>query len=232
MIRFAVFWLCIGVSLALPAESLEDLLALRPPFPARNLQQQLDETLHDRAERIGAWEASYVVWLEQIADHLGLQMRIELSTEDLGTYRLMRLVDVDEEGNPVYERTQNIHAAISSQAKNMRRGLLGLDGGNEIAAVWDIGNILPTHQEFSGPEGSSRVTVRDSQPSSGHATHVGGTIGAGGVEPNAIGMSPRVHLESWDSELDLSEATANMAGSYTEFSQPAVSNHSYGTVTG
>ena len=51
--------------------------------------------------------------------------------------------------------------------------------------IWDGGGVRTTHLEFSG-----RVTQIDSPGSNNyHATHVAGTMIAGGVVPAAKGMS-------------------------------------------
>ncbi len=210
-------------------------MAQRPVFPERNLAEQMAESLNDRAERIGTWETAYQAWLTQVANFLELPMRVTMpaleGAEPFAPQTLW-LVDVDSEGQPQYHVDQNVAAAISTQAKNLNLGFLELDGNNEIVAIWESGTTMPTHQEFQLPEGGSRVTVMDGGATSDHATHVGGTIAAAGVDPAARGMAPLLRLETWDSTSSQSEATANMASSATDLSNPSISNHSYGSIAG
>ncbi len=88
--------------------------------------------------------------------------------------------------------------------------------------IWDGGGVLTTHQEFGG-----RVTQMDSSSgTSGHATHVAGTMVAAGVDGAAKGMSFQGRLAAYDWNYDESEmASAAVSGMN-------VSNHSYGIATG
>ncbi len=91
-----------------------------------------------------------------------------------------------------------------------------------IAGEWDGGDVLTTHQEFNNT-GSSRVTDKDGVSETHyHATHVAGTIMAGGVQSAAKGMAYNANLDAYDWDNDESEmATAAAEGLL-------ISNHSYG----
>jgi len=134
-----------------------------------------------------------------------------------------------EAGRPLYYTTQNANAAISTAADQVRNTApYNLNGADLQVGVWDAGAILTNHQEFG-----SRVTVQDGTVSTHyHATHVGGTIGASGVLPNAQGMAPSTSIGSFDWNSDLSEMTAAAASYAGEPDKIVLSNHSYGFIAG
>ncbi len=140
-------------------------------------------------------------------------------------FELMRL---DPNGNPVYYVTDNVNAAISTAADQVRDSEPFLvDGSTTIVGVWDSDAVRPTHQEFGG-----RVINRDNSPNSDHGTHVGGTIGAAGVDPRAKGMAPAVTIYSYDWTSDESEMAANAMTAPGQADKIQISNHSYGTYAG
>ena len=139
-------------------------------------------------------------------------------------HELMRL----ENGKPIYYITHNVNAAISTAA-NLVRNIppYNLNGTNLIVGVWDGGSVLSTHQEFDG-----RVTVKDGAASHYHSTHVGGTIGAKGVDALAKGMAPSVNIDSYEWTSDDAEMTSRAASAPNQSTKIYVSNHSYGFGTG
>ncbi|MEN6337919.1 MAG: S8 family serine peptidase, partial [Phycisphaerales bacterium] len=62
--------------------------------------------------------------------------------------------------------------------------------------------------------------------------HVAGTIGAAGVDPNAIGMAPGVRIESYDWNNDTAQMLSRAATGPGQPNNIYVSNHSYGYVVG
>lgn len=138
---------------------------------------------------------------------------------------LIELQGVTENGKPLYYITHNADAAVSvSTDKVYSGGSLGLnlDGTDMIAGEWDGGDVLTTHQEFNNT-GTSRVIDKDGVSSTHyHATHVGGTIIAGGVEAAAKGMAYNASLHAYDWNNDESEMAAAAAAGLI------ISNHSYG----
>lgn len=140
----------------------------------------------------------------------------------------MELIYVDEGGRPHYYKTTN-----STAAKTISTNLVfpGGSGGYSLTgsgttlgklAIWDAGGVLTTHQEFDG-----RVTQMDSPSGTHyHATHVAGTMVAGGFVPNAKGMSFEANLAAYDWSSDESEMASAASSGLN------VSNHSYGYVTG
>ncbi len=142
-------------------------------------------------------------------------------------FALMRL---DAAGRPFYYMTDNLNAAISTAASEVRNiPPYNLSGAGLIVGVWDGGAIRTDHQEFASP---ARVTVMDGAALSDHATHVGGTVGARGIVAAAQGMAPSVLIHSYDWNDDLAEMTAAAAAEPDQPDRVYVSNHSYGYITG
>ncbi|WP_165731366.1 S8 family serine peptidase [Polaribacter sp. 20A6] len=138
-------------------------------------------------------------------------------------YELMR---VSEEGTPLYYKTYNVDAAISTRTNYLHNnGGLGLnvEGQGMTAYVWDGGIARATHQEYDGDGGDDRFSVGDlSTELNFHAAHVMGTIISSGFEPAAKGMAPKAKGIGNDWNNDLSEATLAASNGML------VSNHSYG----
>ncbi len=137
----------------------------------------------------------------------------------------MELQGVTEDGRPLYYITHNEDAAISTSTNKVYSGGglgLDLDGTGMTAGEWDGGDVRTTHQEFNNT-GSSRVTDMDGVSSTHyHATHVAGTIMAGGVQPAAKGMAYNASLDAYDWTNDESEMATAAANGLL------ISNHSYG----
>ncbi len=137
----------------------------------------------------------------------------------------MELMYIDKDGNPQYYMTENSNssATISTNRVNPGGGAgLNLDGSGMNVHEWDGGAVRASHQEFG-----SRVTQVDGVSTTHyHATHVGGTLIASGVQGSAKGMAPAANLQAYDWNSDESEmATAAANGAL-------VSNHSYGYANG
>jgi len=127
---------------------------------------------------------------------------------------------------PIYRKTLNVNAAISNGSNLLNPAPYNLDGTGIRVGIWDEARIRSTHQELLG-----RVTVMDSTTStydSDHATHVGGVVGATGIDANAKGMAPKVNLNSYDWNSDYTEMTQAGAALATDSSKIPLSNHSYG----
>jgi len=142
---------------------------------------------------------------------------------------VISLQGIDDLGLPIYYITQNnsIAAATTNTNKLYAGGSLGLNLsgstiGNGKIAIWDGGAILTDHVEFS-----NRILKKDNATSiSSHATHVAGTMIAGGVYAPAKGMAFALpQLLAFDFNSDISEMSANAASLL-------ISNHSYGSIAG
>ena len=143
--------------------------------------------------------------------------------------RVMELQGLTKNNKPLYYITYNSNAAATVSTNEVWDGGsagLDLDGTGMKAGVWDGGAVLTTHQEFNNT-GTPRVVQQDNPSStSDHATHVTGTVGAGGVDGGAKGMAYNTIIDAYDWDSDLSEM-ASAAGNGL-----LISNHSYGYLTG
>lgn len=163
---------------------------------------------------------------ERVVNYLKKQKSARLFYASGGSTYL--LVDVTENGFPVYEKTDNDDVATSLNVKQLRTGgSLGLNilGTGMRVATWDGGKVRTDHVELTG-----RVTQQDGATTlDDHATHVMGTILASGVNPLAKGMAPEATALAFDFNSDVSEMTSLSKPDQTTL---LLSNHSYGTVAG
>lgn len=133
-----------------------------------------------------------------------------------------------ENGVPMVDIENNVNAAISTAANLIRNTApYNVNGTNVTVGVWDGGGVRTTHQELAG-----RVTIMDGAALGDHATHVGGTIAASGVVASALGMAPRVRIDSYEWTSDTTEMTARGMVTNAQSGRLPLSNHSYGSVTG
>jgi hypothetical protein len=139
--------------------------------------------------------------------------------------QVAEIMDYDGD-SPLYAVTYNQEAAITTAA-DLTRSTFGVDGSNTVVGVWDGGGVRPTHQAFQG-----RVSVRDGSATNSHATHIGGTIAAGGTNLRARGMAPAALIDSYDWNSDKSEMTTRGASFPNEADKLLLSNHSYGYRSG
>ena len=139
---------------------------------------------------------------------------------------LYELMSITTDNQPIYYKTLNQNAAISTRANYLNTGGglgLELEGQGMKAYVWDGGWVHTTHQEFDGPGGDDRVSIGDDENQySDHGTHVTGTIVASGVNPEAKGMAPQATAVSYRWNSDVPEVAAAAADGML------LSNHSYG----
>lgn len=139
--------------------------------------------------------------------------------------RFFELLRIDEKGNPQYYITENTNSAQTISADNVHPGGsagLSLTGAGITPREWDGGAVLLTHQEFGG-----RVVQGDgATTTSGHSTHVAGTIMAAGVSASAKGMAYQANLRSFEWNYDESEMAVEAAAG------ALMSNHSYGYIRG
>lgn len=214
--RTVLLWLSLvcAVLSTQTAQAVQGLNLSDPDVHTANVQRLAAKSRAEKAEAI--------LW----AQPRGFPVRYE---DDRHTCELMALRD----GRPLYYATVNVEAATSI-ATDMIRNVApwDLDGDGLAVGVWDSAGVLADHQEFQEPDGRSRVKVRDSLATSGHATHVAGTIGAAGVDPLAKGMAPRAGIESYDWNEDASQMYSRAAMGPGDPGRIYVSNHSYGFVAG
>ncbi|MDF7808736.1 S8 family serine peptidase [Pontiellaceae bacterium B12219] len=178
-------------------------------------KEQFQEKLETRAlqdrEEVKRWAAQKGVPIRYRQGHQVVQLR--------------SIVD----GKPLYLTTLNKQAAISTatdQVQQISSGY-GLDGDGIIIGIWDGGWVRSTHVEF-GSRVSTKDTDSDSTGADLHATHVGGTLGASGVNAAAKGMAPAATIHSYGWETDLLEMAAAAANAPGQSTKIYISNHSYG----
>jgi hypothetical protein len=190
-------------------------------------QAGLNQTEHEaEVERLAAESRARKAEAVEWARVRNMAIRFEDSRH---TGELMALLD----GRPLYYVTTNVEAATSLATDQIRDALpWDLDGSGLTVGIWDGAGVRDDHQEFQREDGSSRVTVREDSYTSGHATHVAGTIGAAGVDPLARGMAPAVTIDSYNWEDDAAQMYGRAATKPGEPRKIYVSNHSYGFVAG
>ncbi len=176
--------------------------------------------------------------LQQAVKEKLMQEKLQTIAKQKGWELVMRgpqgkiaiLVGVDALGYPEYIITDNniTAAATIGTDKLWPGGVTGLNlngSSNNVKsklAVWDGGAVRNTHVELTG-----RILQKDGATGiSDHATHVAGTLAAGGVNPLAKGMSfGQQQLLAFDFNNDNSEMLSDAANLL-------VSNHSYGEIAG
>lgn len=163
---------------------------------------------------------------EEKAARLGLPMEL---VEPDGT----KLILVGFDGDlPLYEGSENVNAAISTAANQVRATApYHVNGNGLVFGLWESGGIPRlSHREFGNP---SKVTVRDgSATATDHATHVAGTLAGLGISATALGMAPAASIDAYDSTNALSEMAAVGASYPGEPGKIYISNHSYGLILG
>ena len=176
--------------------------------------------------RIAAIENRRLAAAKVKARRLGLPIRMESGGN------IADLVDfIGDE--PLYIATMNADAAISSGANLLLDLPYALDGAGITVGVWDTGTGNPDHQEFLLPDGSSRLTPKDSASIASHSAHIAGTIAAAGVDPAARGMAPAARVDAYTDDGDISEMTSRAATGPDQLATHLyLSNHSYGPLIG
>jgi hypothetical protein len=165
--------------------------------------------------------------LKQKALQRGLPLFLKLENNEIAELNYF-----DESDSPVYYTIFNTQAAITTRTNALQvGGSLGLNltGKGMTVGIYDQTRPKPDHVEFQG-----RLTQVDgsTETISNHATHVSGTIMAGGVNANAKGMAAEATGWAFNWESDLSKMNVNAYDPVTKLDGHLVSNHSYGVVLG
>lgn len=204
--------------LACPAwaqERLADLLS----DPAIQLSRPADRA--QIVDRLKGFENTRRQNARARAVLLGLPLRTVLPNG-----RIQEIANFDGD-RPVYFTTHNVNAAISTGANLLGASPYSLNGSGVTIGLWDGGSARSTHQEFGG-----RVTVMDGAGFIDHATHVGGTLIATGVNAAARGMANAAIVNSYDWNTDVAEMTSRGATFAGDPGKIYLSNHSYGYISG
>ncbi|WP_291871152.1 S8 family serine peptidase [Maribacter sp.] len=144
--------------------------------------------------------------------------------EELPNGSTIELLDIGEDGTPIYYTTFYDHVSTTSRASSLYKdGLLrlGITGKGMQVGVWDAGIVRKTHVEFD-----SRVTVADNSTKiDAHPTMVMGTLIASGKKEKAKGVAYEATGITSDWSRDKIEAAKAAANGLL------LSNHSYGIIT-
>ncbi|MHB8900081.1 MAG: S8 family serine peptidase, partial [Thermoguttaceae bacterium] len=197
-----------------------------------NFRKNRDVAAGRIGPRTGSSKAPSLKHRELRVEHFEERVLLSITTPDLGgasrslpalgEIQLVALANSPDDFRPI--EPLNADAADTTNTDYLQPGGglgLDLDGSSYTVGVWDAGAVLSTHQEFGG-----RVTVVDNVATDDHATHVAGTIGAAGLDPDARGMASGVGIRSYDWNNDFVEMSSPNANDID------ISNHSYGPGTG
>lgn len=147
---------------------------------------------------------------------------------------VMGLVGI-RNGIPKYNVTFNAGAADTISVDEVwPSGSTGLDitGSNTVLRIWDGGDVLTNHYEFTSGGATTRAIDQDgvsSLPVDPHPTAVAGTMVAAGAaysgDPRGMAYQSQLWTYDWDDDLvsEMNSAYANNV---------RVSNHSYGRQAG
>jgi hypothetical protein len=92
-------------------------------------------------------------------------------------------------------KSDNARAAEQAHVTELYSPPYGLDGSGVVVSLYELAEAQGTHPEFQG-----RLIVHATGGSTGdqtHATHVSGTIGAAGINPDAKGMAPKATIHQY-----------------------------------
>ena len=148
-----------------------------------------------------------------------------------------RLIDFDENDQPVYFQEENVNAGITTAADQVRGNSAynGVTGSGVRIGLWEATGIpMVSHREYetSANDDESRVTIMDGTTVvSGHATHVAGTLIARGRDSRLLGMAPEAIISAYRVDNEISEMLGNGADS-ADSDDIFLSNHSYGVGQG
>ncbi len=184
------------------------------PVLAQERQEYARRLLGDVREMERVTSDSAREW----ARERGLPTRIRQSNG-----RHVELVAIDD-GRPIYVAATNHAAAEATGTYHLYPGQrmnLDLTGAGLQIGIWDEGRVHGGHAELAG-----RVSYGDDADDSHHATHVGGTLAAAGLDADARGMAYESLVRSYDWTNDASEMSTEAEEGLL------VSNHSYGTIAG
>ncbi len=190
------------------AQTKESKRRIASEYSARNLSSV-------RARFIKEFDAKQIK-LNAYAKANGLKL-----SEKLATGEDVSLVDIGEDGTPLYYSTFSDNTSAISRANTLYEGGLldlGISGEGMQVGIWDSGVALPTHQEYN-----SRATITDETSTiSDHATMVLGTMISSGVKSKAKGVAYSATAITNDWSSDKVEVISAAADGLL------LSNHSYG----
>ncbi len=159
-----------------------------------------------------------------LADQAEKRVQDYVVANNLSDSLARKLYDVLPDGTPLYVQFDNVNSAFTTRTDAIQpEGHTGfnLTGEDELIGMWDEGQVLESHELFTG-----RVSTGDwSYRKSDHSTHVAGTLVGNAYSNGGIakGMAPQATLITYDSRGDLWESA-----SAAREKNLLISNHSYG----
>lgn len=126
-------------------------------------------------------------------------------------------------------KSDNTRSAEQAHVTELYAAPYGLSGEGVVVSLYELAEAQSTHPEFQG-----RLTVHATGGSIGdktHATHVSGTIGAGGVNPDAKGMAPKSTIHQYRASGSASAWLRSKADNLAPLNVVA-DNNSWGYVLG
>lgn len=175
--------------------------------------------LHRIKQQVDSDYAAQQLELKQYLQHHKFIM--PQPSNPVAVYRLDGMLN----GQPLIKKTMNAGSYTSTGAEAVSpRGDFGLDlaGEHLNVIIWDSGVSRRNHQELRG-----RVNRTDVGAEDDHATHVAGTLLAGGMDSDAKGFLHRATTKTYDFMNDISEMVGELLSQNLQ-----LSNHSYGFLTG
>lgn len=114
--------------------------------------------------------------------------------------------------------------AVAAQVSHVdtARTKYGLAGKGVVVSIYEISPLQTDHPEFGNRASGPTATPE------AHATHVAGTIGAAGLQPNAKGMAPEATLIGHVVDLSF----LDKKGESFKAERPAADNNSWSFVVG
>lgn len=106
--------------------------------------------------------------------------------------------------NPIND---NLVTGLVSQVDVVQAAPYGLSGEGVTVSLFELAEAQASHVEFGG-----RMTLHAAGGTfddKSHATHVAGTIGAAGVQPNAKGMAPKVRIHQFCLAISSNQCTGD-----------------------
>ncbi len=93
--------------------------------------------------------------------------------------------------------TTNLKAYELMKVSSLWKAPYNLTGEGVKIALVDWGKVRPTHQEFQQNSQSRIKIMGENKELSFHATHIGGTIAAAGINPDAKGGAPEAEIYNY-----------------------------------
>lgn len=195
-------------------------------FTEEKLEKERRRTIEQLAEKLNQDYQRQ----RQLVDAFVATNRLGISIWALDENGRVQVVDSMEGQVPVIKGGCDIMSAYSVSAAAVWPGggtRMNLTGTNVLIGMWDSGDVLTTHQEFTN---GSRVVDIDGPSFWGvnnHACAVSGIIAAEGIDISAIGLAYRSKVLAADLNNDFGEMMPTFSTNIMR-----ISNHSYETLTG